>query len=232
MEVMPRNADATKARLLDAATAEFAAYGIAGARVDRIATAARANKNLIYIYFGSKDQLFDAVLDTHLRRLHEAVPFTPDDLPSYATRMFDFTLAHPELMRLAAWFALERGPDAALLPKVAAAYQTKLQAITTAQQAGSLNAAFAPPALLTLVLAISTAWTVANPIGVPLDETGADQLAAYRRVVAEAVRVLAHPTPAPTVDQPRGPPPSPAGPGAGAGRTRPRRTATPSAPAG
>jgi AcrR family transcriptional regulator len=34
----------------------------AGARVDCIAASANANKQLIHAYFGSKDQLFDAVL--------------------------------------------------------------------------------------------------------------------------------------------------------------------------
>ena len=47
-------------RILDAATAEFSARGIAGARVDRIADAAACNKALLYSYFGNKDQLFDA----------------------------------------------------------------------------------------------------------------------------------------------------------------------------
>ena len=65
MATATRDAEATKARLLAAATAEFAAYGVAGARVDRIAGAAQANKQLIYAYFGSKDDLFDAVLATH-----------------------------------------------------------------------------------------------------------------------------------------------------------------------
>jgi AcrR family transcriptional regulator len=64
MAVAARDSAATKERLLEAATAEFAAHGIAGARVDRIAAAARANKQLIYAYFGSKEQLFDAVLAT------------------------------------------------------------------------------------------------------------------------------------------------------------------------
>ena len=64
-----RDSTATKARLLEAATEEFAAHGIAGARVDRIAAAANANKQLIYAYFGSKDQLFDAVLTTRFRAL-------------------------------------------------------------------------------------------------------------------------------------------------------------------
>ena len=58
---MVRDAEATKARLLEAATAEFAAYGIAGARIDRIAAAASVNKQMIYAYFGSKDALFDVV---------------------------------------------------------------------------------------------------------------------------------------------------------------------------
>ncbi|MCU1609211.1 MAG: TetR family transcriptional regulator, partial [Pseudonocardiales bacterium] len=39
-----------RARLLDAAFAEFAQHGLAGARVDRIAEAAQANKGLIYVY--------------------------------------------------------------------------------------------------------------------------------------------------------------------------------------
>ena len=56
-----RDAAATRRRLIDAARAEFAQYGIAGSRVDRIAANAGANKAQIYNYFGSKDQLFAAV---------------------------------------------------------------------------------------------------------------------------------------------------------------------------
>ena len=44
------NAEAMRERILEAASAEFSAYGVAGARVDRIAKAAGCNKNLIYIY--------------------------------------------------------------------------------------------------------------------------------------------------------------------------------------
>lgn len=65
-----RNAEATRERILEAATAEFSAYGIAGARVDRIAKTAGCNKNLIYIYFENKETLFTTVLQkqfAHLR---------------------------------------------------------------------------------------------------------------------------------------------------------------------
>ena len=57
--VMPPDATDTKRRLLKAAYEEFSARGLAGARVDRIAAAAKANKQAIYAHFGNKDDLFD-----------------------------------------------------------------------------------------------------------------------------------------------------------------------------
>jgi len=71
-----RNPEATRARLLAAATEEFSAHGIAGARIDRIEAAARANRALIYSHFGSKDGLFDAVMDAAVARVLAEVPFT------------------------------------------------------------------------------------------------------------------------------------------------------------
>jgi AcrR family transcriptional regulator len=47
-------------RILDAALEEFSTHGVAGARVDRIASAADCNKNLLYVYFGSKENLLQA----------------------------------------------------------------------------------------------------------------------------------------------------------------------------
>src|SRR4051812_44546471 len=96
-------AEATKAQILAAAKEEFAANGIAGARVDRIAQAAGCNKNLLYVYFGNKEALFATVLERGLGEVYAELPFTPDDLPGYAGRVFDFAMAHPDLMRLMAW---------------------------------------------------------------------------------------------------------------------------------
>lgn len=58
-----RDAGATKARILDAAKREFAKNGLAGARVDVIAEKAKANKRMIYHYFGSKEVLFQTILE-------------------------------------------------------------------------------------------------------------------------------------------------------------------------
>ena len=103
-----RNAEATRERILEAALAEFSAHGIAGARVDRVAQSARCNKNLIYIYFTDKETLFTTVLQKHLARIHDEQPFTPDDLPGYAAKVFEWARANPDLVRLLAWSALEQ----------------------------------------------------------------------------------------------------------------------------
>jgi AcrR family transcriptional regulator len=58
-----RDAGATKARILEAAKREFAKNGLAGARVDVIAEKAKANKRMIYHYFGSKEVLFQTILE-------------------------------------------------------------------------------------------------------------------------------------------------------------------------
>ena len=58
-----RNPEATRRKLLAAARREFANSGLAGARVDEIATRAGVNKQLVYHYFGDKDALYLAVLE-------------------------------------------------------------------------------------------------------------------------------------------------------------------------
>ena len=58
-----RNAEATKKRILNAAKKEFAKNGLGGARVDEIAERAKANKRMIYHYFGNKEALFQTVLE-------------------------------------------------------------------------------------------------------------------------------------------------------------------------
>lgn len=61
----PRKNDsrATVRRILDAASAEFAVNGVEGARIDEIAKRAGVTKQLVYYYYGSKDHLYEAVLD-------------------------------------------------------------------------------------------------------------------------------------------------------------------------
>ncbi|MEK8170127.1 TetR family transcriptional regulator [Streptomyces sp. M19] len=194
-----RDAEATKARLLKAATDEFAAHGIAGARVDRIGMAAKANKALIYAYFGNKDQLFDAVMHAHVSRLIEEVPFDPDDVPGFAGRLFDFLLDHPYQLRLATWHRLERAGSG---PESAGLHASVRRAYATSGSEGSARVArsgpggrrgFAPEDLLTFTLALVSAWMPDSPYA----PAGWDRERAgsRRAAVVEAVSRLAAPRP-------------------------------------
>ncbi|MEU6235593.1 TetR family transcriptional regulator [Kitasatospora sp. NPDC047058] len=190
---MARDSAATKARLLDAAFAEFAAYGIAGARVDRIAETAGANKRLIYVYFGNKEQLFDAVIQRALAMGAETVPFDAENLPDYAGQVFDLLVAQPDLARLLTWKQLER-PGATDLE--AAAYRAKYAAVATAQQQGRINADLDPADLLALVLALAQAWFTAAD---GMSGTGGSsswpthRLARHRTAVVHAVQRVTAP---------------------------------------
>lgn len=181
-------AEATRERILEAATAEFSAFGIAGARVDRIARTAGCNKNLIYIYFESKETLFTTVLRKHLARAFEEVAFTPDDLPGYAGRLFDFAMAHPDLFRLMTWFGLEQTANSPA--ELVAAKNAKIAALLNAQKAGQVGTAFSPGFLLTAIMALATAWMPANPYGPYIDPKAPKKPAALRRNIVAAVRLL------------------------------------------
>ena len=176
-------------RLLGAATEEFAAHGVAGARVDRIANAAGANKQLIYAYFGSKDGLFDAALTASCTALMENVPFDVSDIPGYVGRLFDYAVAHPEVFRLVTWAGLERPTSVADFE--AESYGAKLTAITAAQHEGDLDASLAPTDLLALVMGIAASWFSASEAVRRSDSDdpwSPARLAQFRDAAVEATR--------------------------------------------
>ncbi len=195
MGAMSRDADATRRRLLDAATQEFAAYGIAGSRVDRIAAVARSNKAQIYHYFGSKDGLFDAVFDAMCRETVDAVPIDAADLPEYAGRLFDSYQERPYVLRLAAWYRLERAGTADLLPVVLESNTAKVRAIAAAQADGAVPTRFPAADLLGLVLHTAAFWSSNVPEYDALVDDAGDPAATVRRrrVVVDAVAALLTP---------------------------------------
>jgi AcrR family transcriptional regulator len=160
---MVGDAQATQRRLLEAAAQEFAARGIAGARVDRIAEAARSNKAQIYHYFGSKDELFDAVFNSLVADTLHEVPIDVTDLPEYAGRLFDRYERDPQVPRLATWYRLERAGTQAPLEAIVKSNRDKVDAIARAQQAGDLPSHFAAADLLAVILAVAAMWTSITP---------------------------------------------------------------------
>jgi AcrR family transcriptional regulator len=153
---MTRDAAATRERIRAAATTEFAARGIAGARVDRIAETAGCNKALLYAYFGNKEQLFDLVFTTEVARLIDATPIDAEHVAEYAARLVDYHAAHPEVVRLALWDRLERDGSGMRQVEVVAAEESKAAAIAAAQAGGILPARFDPATAIALITVLSS----------------------------------------------------------------------------
>jgi len=181
-----RDGERSRERLLDAATTEFATYGIAGARVDRVATASGVNKGQMYGWFGSKDGLFDAVFARHLTRIVDTVPLDPEDLPGYAVALYDSYLEDPDLVRLASWYRLERVPSGELLAAHPGHSDGKLEAIAATQAAGRIVADIRPDEVYSLVIALAGTW---SPISATFTAAPEDPPAdhARRRAALHAV---------------------------------------------
>jgi AcrR family transcriptional regulator len=102
-----RNPARNQERILKAATEEFARFGLGGARVDRIAARAGANKRMLYYYYGNKEDLFLAVLEAsyaRIRRAEMGLHLLDLDPVQGMRRMVEFTwnyyLKHPEFLTL------------------------------------------------------------------------------------------------------------------------------------
>ncbi len=183
----PPAADAVRTRLLLAARDEFAAVGLAGARVERLAAAADSNKAQVFHYFGGKEGLFDAVVEHEYGALLDAVPIDTDDVPAWAGRLHDAALERPWLPRLLAWRRLERGA-AAPLPVLADGYRDMAEAVERAQRTGALPRTMRAPVLLGLVLQLTGTWQGTAPEYEAL--VAAVTPARRRQTVVDAVTAL------------------------------------------
>lgn len=102
-----RDAQATRARILKAATVEFMRAGLAGARGDRIARRAQSSERMVYYYFGSKEGLFRAVLESVYAALRDAESSLRldqtnplDALDAFCRFVWRYYAEHPEFIGL------------------------------------------------------------------------------------------------------------------------------------
>jgi AcrR family transcriptional regulator len=176
---VPTTLAPTAQRILDAAAAEFAERGLAGARVDRIADRASANKQRLYAYFGSKEELFDRVVEAHLSALLDAVPFDADDVPGYAARLFTFNRAHPEMVRLIEWHHLERPGRLSTLPDSSGATGAKVERLRAAQRLhpDRVDPTVTAERLLGQILALVHGATLAAELAETDDDEARDDIA-------------------------------------------------------
>ncbi|MFK3979046.1 TetR/AcrR family transcriptional regulator [Micromonospora sp. NPDC050397] len=118
-----RDAERTRADILDVATEEFANRGYGGARVDEIAARTRTTKRMIYYYFGGKEQLYLAVLErayAEIRAAERGVEVDQLDPVAAIRRIADVTFdhheAHPAFIKLV---GVENAQQAAHMTHVA-----------------------------------------------------------------------------------------------------------------
>jgi AcrR family transcriptional regulator len=102
-----RDAERTRADILDVATREFAQRGYSGARVDEIAARTRTTKRMIYYYFGGKEELYIAVLERAYGEIREAERAVDVEhlepvaaIRRLAELTFDHHESHPDFIRL------------------------------------------------------------------------------------------------------------------------------------
>lgn len=189
---MARDSQDTRRRILEAATAEFAERGIAGARVDRIAASAGCNKSLLYTYFGNKDRLFETIFDSLVAEMVTAIPIDTTDLAGYAGRLFDRYCTHPEVVRLALWDRLERDGQGMRVAGIVAAETAKAEALARAQDGGAISAQISPADLLTAITLVTSLWPLMQPHD---DSPNPARLAEMRTAVTAIVSRLASPGP-------------------------------------
>ncbi|GAA2003486.1 TetR family transcriptional regulator [Nocardiopsis rhodophaea] len=195
---MRAQGEATRARILAAAAEEFTVHGVAGARINRIADTAKASKERLYAYFGTKEELFSEVISANVEQIVEAVPIS-EDLPDYVGRLFDYLNADPRRQRVLAWAWLE-GPGEGLPeghPRLNA-YRDKAATVRRAQEAGRVDPAWDPYELLAMLCSLASAWLMAphelRTLAVQeAPERGRDH---RREAVVEAARRLVRTAPA------------------------------------
>jgi len=182
---MAYDPDETRRRILGAATDEFSARGLAGARVDRIAAAAGCSKERLYANFGDKESLFTTVLNHSFAALGEAAERAGRagspvaSAADFAVAIFDHLAENPENQRLLSWARLEDAHDwedsFAVLAEVRDASTGQLARL------GVGSAPWPVDDVFVLVLSIATAWSQlpggarAEAAGAGADGSGADR---------------------------------------------------------
>jgi TetR/AcrR family transcriptional regulator len=144
-----RQPDVTRRNILDAALVEFAAKGLAGARVDEIAARSGANKRMIYEYFGNKEGLWLTVLERAYERMREeehaidVARMSPVDGMRYLMEFnFKFCSRNPDFIALLNAENLHKASYLKNSKKIRELYTPLLVVITDLLQRGQKDGVF------------------------------------------------------------------------------------------
>src|SRR4029079_6458641 len=153
-------------RILEAAKQEFSAHGLAGARVDRIAAKAGANKRMLYYHVGNKDELYLAVLEgayDKIRSEERGLDLEHLDPPEAIRRLIEFTwsyfLRNPEFLSLLQTENLARARNLKRVSKCKSVHSPVVEIIGTVWlcgvESGDFKVAVDPVQLYISIAALS-----------------------------------------------------------------------------
>ncbi len=172
--------------ILAAARAEFAQYGLAGARIDRIARTAQASKERIYAHFGDKEALFREVLATDSAEFFTAISLRRGSVPDFVGDVYDVARDHPEHLRMITWARLEGFALDEPLEDGEPVFADSIAAIEAAQADGHVDPTWEPTDLIALLVAVGMAWATS-----PHPDASTDDPAIIARRRAAAVEAAA-----------------------------------------
>lgn len=187
-----RDPERTRQALLDAALAEFAEKGRAGARTSEIAARAGVNKQLISYHFGGKDGLYQALAQRWLEREQE---FADPELPlgDLVVAYMRETIAARDLTRLFLRECVEDAPQPDWGDDLSREAE-EVADLRRRQAAGEIAPEFDPAFVLLMLQSLASAG-VAFPADVrrwtdlePGSEEFAARYAEQLRLLAERLR--------------------------------------------
>jgi AcrR family transcriptional regulator len=155
-----RDPERTRRLIVDAAVAEFAAHGYAGARTTAIAARAGVNQQLISYYFDGKKGLYEAISERWREREDDLLPedgSLPEQIRLYALE----ALNNPDGVRLMAWGGLEySGPESDIdhAPR-SERLRHNVDQYRAMQAAGKLSPELDPACLTIMLMAAAMATT-------------------------------------------------------------------------
>ena len=183
--------DSTIERIIAAAKREFAMYGIAGARIERIAKEAHTSKERLYAYFRSKEALYAHVTNQELAAVISAIHMDPTNLPDYAGKVFDYSNANPELFRIVNWGRLELTGNLSADDPTLNTIRQKIEQLRKAQQDDLLDPGWDPIDVYALLIQIATTWCSQTELrSIANIDGNQSSLNARRAAIVEAVQRL------------------------------------------
>jgi AcrR family transcriptional regulator len=188
----PRDPEATRQRVVDAARTHFADHGLAGARIDSIAALAHTSKERIYANFRTKEELFQTVLATSVEEWLTAVPFTVDDLAGYGAALFDHFCTHAIDARLILWAQLANRTTSGLFDGSEELLEGRQAQVREAQSLGRIDPKWDPEDLFLIIFGVVMSWLI-NPALPSVDVVSATEQRGRRDVVVMTIGKLLAP---------------------------------------